>query len=411
MKPLQTAQQSDGIDLSGGMVAKQPSLGQVLTQPTDKTDKEYLGYTGPAGVAGATIKGLDDVGRGTAGALRGAWDAARHPIDTVKGMAALPAQAAQVPAAIHDINQSVDPTGRYLDAAQDTASQGAGQALTALATAGAAKGVADAAPYVGPVGGALIKGYAKKVIPDEAITAYKAVKGVKSGQLTEAFKDPGAPLPEDPGTFPGAPNPETPDPQLLKARALFNGSSSPPDPAAGLGTIKQSAAPGQAGQLAESMQKPTPAEVAPGFQRGSLKDLLYKGVAPEAASKSAWAKNVTNNPSTPLRQQMPTTAPPSATPPSGAISGAADLEGHTPVQSSWIRSYKYDPAAREFEMAPKSGTPVRLGDVSPEQAQGFADAKSQGRAWQQIKNNPLVAKLVNGKWVTTPRAGASADPQ
>jgi len=108
---------------------------------------------------------------------------------------------------------------------------------------------------------------------------------------------------------------------------------------------------------------------------------------------------------------MPTTAPPSATPPSGAISGAADLEGHTPVQSSWIRSYKYDPAAREFEMAPKSGTPVRLGDVSREQAQGFADAKSQGRAWQQIKNNPLVAKLVNGKWVTTPRAGASADPQ
>ena len=50
-------------------------------------------------------------------------------------------------------------------------------------------------------------------------------------------------------------------------------------------------------------------------------------------------------------------------------------------------------------MKPKSGTAVRLGDVSPEDAQAFSEAKSQGKAWQQIKNNVLVAKRINGKWV------------
>jgi hypothetical protein len=48
--------------------------------------------------------------------------------------------ATQVAAAIHEINQSKDPVGTYLQVAQKTASQGAGQALTALATEGVAKG-------------------------------------------------------------------------------------------------------------------------------------------------------------------------------------------------------------------------------------------------------------------------------
>lgn len=141
-----------GVDFTAGLVPKdaatgdtagtsatpsQPTLGQVLMQPTDKTDKEYLGYTGPAGVAGATIKGLDDVARGTKDAFTGMYDAVRHPIDTIRGIAKLPAQAAEVPDAIHDINESADPTGRYLEAAQDTVSQGAGQALAAIALSGA----------------------------------------------------------------------------------------------------------------------------------------------------------------------------------------------------------------------------------------------------------------------------------
>lgn len=121
----------------------QPSTWDVLTQPTEKTDKEYLGYTGAAGVAGATIKGLSDVARGTQGAISGMYDMVSHPIDTAKGVAAIPAQAAQVPAAVRDINASPDPVGQYAQAAQDTASQGAGQALTAIVGTGIAKAIPE----------------------------------------------------------------------------------------------------------------------------------------------------------------------------------------------------------------------------------------------------------------------------
>src|ERR1700691_957986 len=139
-----------GLAPAGGKPPKelanegQPSVGDVLTQPTEKTDKEYLGYKGPAGVAGATVHGLSDVARGTQGAVMGPWGAVRHPIETVKGIAQLPAMAAQVPSAIHDINESPDATERYMQVAQDTASQGAGQALTALGAAGASRMIAPA---------------------------------------------------------------------------------------------------------------------------------------------------------------------------------------------------------------------------------------------------------------------------
>jgi hypothetical protein len=176
----------------------QPSVSDVLTQPTDKTDQEYKGYRGAAGVAGATVKGLDDVARGTQAAVKGAWDTVTAPpADTtesvvgaipgalpiyraVKGLVSSGKQAPQVPAAIHDINQSPDPLSHYADAAQDTASQGAGQALTGLGTEGVAKVGADVAPYVGPVGKAVVKGYAKKFIPGEIGEAIKAVKGVQN---------------------------------------------------------------------------------------------------------------------------------------------------------------------------------------------------------------------------------------
>jgi hypothetical protein len=47
---------------------------------------------------------------------------------------------------IHTINQSKDPTGAYLEAAQKFASKGAAQALTALGTEGVVKGVGAALP-------------------------------------------------------------------------------------------------------------------------------------------------------------------------------------------------------------------------------------------------------------------------
>ena len=143
---------------SGSTAKAEPSLGHVLTRPTEESDKDYLSLHGPAGVAAATIHGLNDVGRGFQGALKGTWDTLTAPPqdDTEKAVgelspAALPlfrtlrslghtaADATQIAGAIHDINASRDPLRHYAQAAQDTFAQGAGQALTALAGEGAAK--------------------------------------------------------------------------------------------------------------------------------------------------------------------------------------------------------------------------------------------------------------------------------
>ena len=134
---------------------KQPSVGQVLTQPTKKTDEEYMGYTGPAGVVGATIHGLNRVAEETKNAAQGAWEMGKdifqnpdRPLiipdktgkyagqetiaqkyNPIKGLS----QIGGVPQAIRDINASPDPATYYAQAAEDTAAQGAGQALTAIA--------------------------------------------------------------------------------------------------------------------------------------------------------------------------------------------------------------------------------------------------------------------------------------
>lgn len=73
-------------------------------------------------------------------------------------------------------------------------------------------------------------------------------------------------------------------------------------------------------------------------------------------------------------------------------------EGHTPVDSSALKSYKYDPATKEFESVTTSGAHYIHGDVSPEQAAAFESAESKGKAWNDLrKNSTLVAKVVNGK--------------
>jgi hypothetical protein len=88
-------------------------------------------------------------------------------------------------------------------------------------------------------------------------------------------------------------------------------------------------------------------------------------------------------------------------------------EGHTPVKgSSVIRSYKYDPATKEFEAGTTGGTYIH-GDVSPEQAKDFENASSKGKAWTELKNNSTyVGKIVNGKRIAArpPRDLGSASP-
>jgi hypothetical protein len=95
-----------------------------------------------------TLSGIQSIGRGVRSAVQGIGQTIAHPIDTatkaVDAVADLPSQVAAIPSAIHDINQSPDALGLYAKAAQDTAGEGAGQALTALAGAGAVKGIGAA---------------------------------------------------------------------------------------------------------------------------------------------------------------------------------------------------------------------------------------------------------------------------
>lgn len=80
--------------------------------------------------------------------------------------------------------------------------------------------------------------------------------------------------------------------------------------------------------------------------------------------------------------------------------GGSVPPGHTPVKSTAIRSYKYDPATQEFEASTSSGTYIH-GDVTPEQAKAFEDASSKGKAWVELKkNSTYVGKIVNGKRVS-----------
>ena len=185
-----------------------PSLLQVLMQPTQKTDQEYQGYTGPAGVAGATIHGLSDVARGTIGAIKGAWDTlAAPPKDnteagigavspvalplyrSVKPLVGAAMSVPQIPGAVRDINSSSDPTGIYANVAQDTASQGAGQALTGLAAEGLTRGVKAGASAITNA----TKSPVTAVIPEAANLPRAAIEGAE-----KVFKA-AAPVGTDPG--------------------------------------------------------------------------------------------------------------------------------------------------------------------------------------------------------------------
>lgn len=190
---------------------------------------------------------------------------------------------------------------------------------------------------------------------------------------------PGAHLPEHPGTFPGAPLPETPAPEVLQANSLSRGPQRIADPAAAL---KRIAPPGKAGSMVRSISEPTNAQptiTAAPVDAGKLGDLLNEGTGGE----------------------LP--------------------EGHTPVKgSSLIRSYKYDPATKEFEagLNGDSKTPGGVyvhGDVEPEAVAKFEATKSKGAAWKELKDTPgvtYVGKIVNGErvYAKPPRDLGSASP-
>lgn len=122
--------------------------------PSEKTDEPgFLDKEIPLdSYTHATESGLQSIGRGIRGAGEGLYNTIRHPIDTaagtLKSIRDIPSTVAQVPGAIRDINQSPDPLGTYAKVAQETAGQGAGQALVALGTEGLGRAIPKLAPPI-----------------------------------------------------------------------------------------------------------------------------------------------------------------------------------------------------------------------------------------------------------------------
>lgn len=77
-------------------------------------------------------------------------------------------------------------------------------------------------------------------------------------------------------------------------------------------------------------------------------------------------------------------------------------EDHTPVNSSAIRSYKYDAGENELHVqADKTGTVHVYGDVNDADAAKFENAESKGKAWATVKSDhPQVAKIIDGKRIS-----------
>lgn len=81
-----------------------------------------------------------------------------------------------------------------------------------------------------------------------------------------------------------------------------------------------------------------------------------------------------------------------------AAAAKSDLpEGFTPVKSSVLKGYKYDPATQEFEGVTNTGQVYRHAEVTPDQFQKFAAADSKGKAWNELRNNATpLGKVNNG---------------
>ena len=190
------AQQSGGVDYDAlakqaGAVSSTPATTQQQPPPQKKSLLDR--WAGDSGddipmdsYWHATQRGLTTIRQGGAQAVKGAIDtfnpkpqpgenvATANPAGRiVKGLYETGKQALQVPAAVHDINQSADPLGTYANVAGQTAGNAGGQAATAAATEGAVKGaqaVVKSLPTEANVASKI-----KSTVPEAATLPDKAV--------------------------------------------------------------------------------------------------------------------------------------------------------------------------------------------------------------------------------------------
>lgn len=119
-----------------------------------------------------------------------------------------------------------------------------------------------------------------------------------------------------------------------------------------------------------------------------------------------------------LGNDKPAAAQPIASAPATEAAAPPKLpEGFTPVESSALKGYKYDPAAREFEYITNDGTHYVRGDVAPEAFAHFqktaTDTGSFGKAWHALREHPEGGvgqfKVINGERVAVRKMMPVAD--
>jgi hypothetical protein len=427
---------------------------------------------------GATLSGLQSVGRGVRDAVKGTWQTlAAPPQDDTEtaigaiGPAALPLyrmlrslghtaeDATQVVGAIHDINDSPDPAGTYLKAGQEFAGQGAGQALVAAATEGAArvlpnagelvpstskatapvravvkatnKVLAKAPGSVGAAAGAAVghyipipgaseigaaAGYAlgKEVlpqvrIPGEGIGLPSRVRGGPA--VAPQYAAPAAEVVDD---LEGIPSPQT------EAAGHISEAEPPAEPAEPVEDLEgvPSAQTAAAGELSEA--EPPAFNPHQEYQAAPVEapKPASKFTTPTGRIKPAVGKQLQNELERGLGNNAPVATKPIAQVP--IAQAPAELpEGFTATKSSALRGYKYDPAAREFEYITNDGSHYIRGDVAPEAAEQFektaVEKDSFGKAWHELRQNPQggvgVAKVINGKRVAIVKTAPITDLQ
>lgn len=357
----------------------------------------------------ATLSGVQSIGRGIRSAGRGLYDTVRHPIDTAEGMidavTDAPSQIEQIPGAIRDINHSRDPLGTYLKVGQETAGEGAGQALSAIATEklgeaakkaappavrGAAKGInkvlekapgsigagvgagighATGIPGATEVGGAIGYGVGREVLPKVRIPGEhfgfpdRVIGGPKTAPQYSpppAFRDPGAPLPE------------VSDRALLQSRHLAEGPRPIEEPAAGLGTIPVAQKPPAPVSIRRGPGE-IPAEAATASAPEARPE-VSPAVARPSATTSSRLDELLNDavggrelePNTPLRQQLSRIGKPSV--PTPKMRPISDL-------SQQIKDSA--PASDAPKMAPLTNLSQQIKNSAVALPEGFTPVESE----------------------------------
>ena len=243
---------------------------------------EYVPRTAGEMASGVKDIAHGDIAKGAHRVISGAGEAAAPFLPMVA--AAAPAAVATSAATGTAGQQAGKFAAKALGASEDQSDLAGDVAGIGSAYAGAKVG-----PYLKPVAGALAKGYAKKLIPQEAIETYRAVKTARSS---------------------------APDPALAKSSSLADIPGTDEKPASQTGEALGQ--PLQRGSIAEAMKTPettpaaqqsaaTPPSPKP-ITRGSLSQMMQEqlekglGATPRPEIK----------PGVPIRQQMQTPAPSSA---------------------------------------------------------------------------------------------------